>query len=286
MKCKSYLLSFAKAKGSIAAALVAVLMAANTTVALAQNKATESNGTENTIEGVDNLFGIDPSSKICTSNGTAETDGDKIVFLYNVGAKKFLSIGGLWGTQAALDGSPHSIYMHWNGDSKPYYLASKTAGSSAGTYMGIIYDKYLKKEMLFMDRGEQDGSNCDITFKKGKNYTATNKVYLVNINKKGYLTAYPDDKNKICNFASKADESAQEYYNQEWKIITKNEYYKLFSTTPANMKSVVDASFLLTCPDFRINDTDAAKWGIGGENLSDDVVKSHVYFGDKQMYKI
>ena len=285
MKSKSYLLSFAKAKGSIAAALVAVLMAANTTVALAQNKATESNGTENTIEGVDNLFGIDPSSKICTSNGTDETDGDKIVFLYNVGAKKFLSIGGLWGTQAALDGSPHSIYMYWNGDSKPYYLASKTAGSSAGTYMGIIKDKFLNKEMLFMDRGVKDGSNCDITFEQGKNYTATNKVYLVNINKKGYLTAYPDNENKICNFASKADESAQEYYNQEWKIITKNEYYKLFSTTPANMKSVVDASFLLTCPDFRINDTDAAKWGIGGENLSDDVVKSHVYFGDKQMYK-
>lgn len=50
------------------------------------------------------------------------------------------------------------------------------------------------------------------------------------------------------------------------------------------MKSVVDASFLLTCPDFRINDTDAAKWEIGDENLPDDV-KSHVYFGDKKMYK-
>lgn len=50
------------------------------------------------------------------------------------------------------------------------------------------------------------------------------------------------------------------------------------------MKSVVDASFLITCPDFRINDTDAAKWLIGGENLPDDV-KSHVYFGDKKMYK-
>lgn len=67
-------------------------------------------------------------------------------------------------------------------------------------------------------------------------------------------------------------------------MITKNEYYKLFSTTPAHMKSVVDASFLLTCPDFKINDTDAAKWQIGGENLPDDV-KSHVYFGDKKMYK-
>ena len=283
MKCKSYLLSFAKAKGSIAAvALAAVLMAANATVASAQN---EDNGIEETvIGGVDDLSGVDPSSAICTSNGTAETDGDKIVFLYNVGAKKFLSIGGLWGTQAALDGSPHSIYMYWNGDSKPYYLASKTAGSSAGTYMGIIYDKILNKDMLFMDRGVKDGTNCDITFERGKNYTEKNKVYLVNINKKGYLTAYPDDKNKICNFASKADESAQEYYNQEWKIITKNEYYKLFSTTPANMKSVVDASFLLACPDFRIHDTYAKKWKIGGKNLPNDVEK-HVYFGDKTMYK-
>lgn len=50
------------------------------------------------------------------------------------------------------------------------------------------------------------------------------------------------------------------------------------------MKSVVDASFLITCPDFRINDTDAAKWLIGGENLPNDV-ESHVYFGDKKMYK-
>ena len=67
-------------------------------------------------------------------------------------------------------------------------------------------------------------------------------------------------------------------------MITKNEYYQLFKTTPANMKSVVDASFLLTCPDFRITDTDAAEWLIGGEKLPDDV-KSHVYFGDKKMYK-
>ena len=76
----------------------------------------------------------------------------------------------------------------------------------------------------------------------------------------------------------------QEYENQEWKVITKNEYYLLFNTAPAYMKSPVDASFLITCPDFRVNDTDAAKWLIGGENLPDDV-KSHVYFGDKKMYK-
>ena len=281
MKSKSYLLPFAKAKGSIAAvALAAVLMAANATVASAQNKAAESNGTEKkVIGGVDDLYGVDPSETYCTTKHTDETDGDKIVCLYNVGAKKFLSIGGLWGTQAALDVSPHSIYMYWNSSSKTYFLESKVKGSSAGSYMGIIWDKFIKKNMLFMDRG---GSK--VTFEQGKGYSETNKVYLVNIADQGYLTAYPNDENKICNYTSKADENTQEYYNQEWKIITKNEYYKLFNITPANMKSVVDASFLITCPDFRINDTDAAKWTIGGENLPNDV-KSHVYFGDKGMYK-
>lgn len=255
--------------------------------ASAQNKATESNGTEKTvIGGVDDLYGVDPSSEHCTDKnvGTNQTDGNKIVCLYNVGAKKFLSIGGLWGTQAALDVSPHSIYMYWNDYSKTYFLASKVAGSSAGLYMGIAWEKFTRKNGVFMDRGNSDGKNCRVTFEKGVDYTEKNKVYLVNISSQGYLTAYPDNENKICNYASKATESTPEYKNQEWKVITKNEYYKLFSTTPAHMKSVVDASFLLTCPDFRINDTDAAKWEIGGENLPDDV-KSHVYFGDKKMYK-
>ena len=281
MKCKSYLLSFAKAKGNIAAvALAAVLMAANATVASAQNKATEDNGIEQkVIGGVDDLYGVDPSAKYCTTKHTNETDGDKIVCLYNVGAKKFLSIGGLWGTQAALNVSPHPIYMYWNSYSKTYFLESKVKGSSTGTYMGIIWDKFFKKNMLFMDRG---GSK--VTFKKGEGYSKTSKVYLVNIAGQGYLTAYPDDENKNCNYIGEATPGTKEYDNQLWKIITKNEYYELFKTAPANMKSVVDASFLITCPDFRINDTDAAKWIIGGENLPNDV-NSHVYFGDKKMHK-
>ncbi len=261
------------------AALLLVWILVPIRQASAQNKATESNGTEKTvIGGVDDLPGIDPSSAYC-ANGTNVTDGNKIVCLYNVGAKKFLSIGGLWGTQAALNVSPHSIYMYWNKNSKTYFLESKVSGSSAGSYMGIIWDKFIKKNMLFMDRG---GSR--VTFERGKDYTEKNKVYLVNIADQGFLTAYPDDEKKICNYASKATEGTQEYKNQEWKVITKNEYYELFKITPANMESVVDASFLLTCPDFRINDIDAAKWTIGGKNLPNDV-KSHVYFGDKEMYK-
>ena len=275
---KSYLLSFAKAKGSIAAvALAAVLMATNATVASAQNKATESNGTENTIEGVDNLYGIDPSSEICADKGTAETDGNKIVCLYNVGAKKFLGVGGMWGTHATLDVSPYSIYMNLiSGSEGTYNLESKVKGSVKNAYLGI------KKSDVYMDITEVE--NNVVRFDRANDYSETNKVYLVRIgNTKtlGYLTAYPNNENKLCNYQKAlAQVGTTEYKNQEWKVITKNEYYLLFHTAPAYMKSAVDASFLIACPDFRVNDADAKKWNITGEGWKDKL-----RFGDEHMYK-
>lgn len=278
MKSKRYLLSFAKAKGNIAAvAFAAVLMAANATVASAQNKATESNGTENTIGGVDNLYGIDPSSAICADKGTAETDGNKIVCLYNVGAKKFLGVGGEWGTHATLDISPYSIYMKLISDSeRTYNLESKLQGSAKNAYLGI------KKSDVYMDITEVE--NNVVRFDRANDYSETNKVYLVRIgNTKtlGYLTAYPNNENKLCNYQKAlAQVGTPEYKNQEWKVITKNEYYLLFNTAPAHMKSAVDASFLIACPDFRVNDADAKKWNITGEGWKDKL-----RFGDEHMYK-
>lgn len=280
MESKKNLFSFAKAKGNlVAVALAAVLMAANTTVALAQNKAAASNGTENTIGGVDNLWGIDPSPAICTSNGTAETDGNKIVCLYNVGAKKFLSIGGMWGTHASLNVSPYTIYMKSISDSEgTYRLENKVKGSASLAYLGID----TKHTQVFMDQGAGDRSI--IRFDKAKGYSETNKVYLVKIGNKttlGYLTAYPKDENKLCDCQKDiAQEGTPEYKNQEWKVITKKEYYLLFNTAPAHMKSVVNASFLIACPDFRVNDADAQKWNITGEGWKDKL-----RFGDEHMYK-
>ena len=276
---KSYLLSFAKAKGNMAAvALAAVLMAANATVASAQNKATENNGKEETvIGGVDDLYGVDPSSEHCTDKGTAETDGNKIVCLYNVGAKKFLGVGGEWGTHATLDVSPYSIYMKSKSDSEgTFNLESKLQGSVKQAYLGI------KNSDVYMDIKEEE--NNVVRFEEASGYSETNKVYLVKIGKTkqlGYLTAYPNNENKLCNYQKAlAQVGTSEYENQKWKIITKNEYYQLFGIAPANMKSVVDASFLIACPDFRVNDADALKWNITGEGWNDKL-----RFGDENMYK-
>lgn len=244
--------------------------------ASAQENSSTNDGSRSTLTGVDDLPGIDPSETYCTTKHTEETDGNKIVCLYNVGAKKFLSIGGTWGTHASLDVTPHPIFMFWNIYSKTFCLESKMTGSGTGQYMGIHGGVY-------MDRPAKEGI---IKFEKADGYLETDKVYLVKfINDGGYLTAYPNNEDMLCNYqATKAEVGTQEYKNQEWKVITKNEYYELFKITPANMKSVIDASFLIACPEFRVNNTDALQWNISGENLPTDV-NSHVRFGDEKMYK-
>lgn len=247
--------------------------------ASAQETSSTNNGSRSTLTGVDDLPGIDPSSAICTGKGTAETDGDKIVCLYNVGAKKFLSVGGMWGTHASLDVTPYPIYMNLiSGSEGTYRLESKVKGAKNRAYLGID----TRHIQVFMDQG--DGDRSVIRFDKANGYSETNKVYLVRIGNKttlGYLTAYPNNEDKLCDYQKDiAQEGTPEYKNQEWKVITKNEYYLLFNIAPAHMKSVVDASFLIACPDFRVNDADAKKWNITGEGWKDKL-----RFGDEHMYK-
>lgn len=246
--------------------------------ASAQETSSTNNGSRSTLTGVDDLPGIDPSETYCTKQGTNETDGNKIVCLYNVGAKKFLSIGGTWGTHASLDVSPYSIFMFWNSNSKTYCLESKVTGSGSGKYMGIHGGVYM----------DRPAAESIIQFEKADGYSETNKVYLVKfVNNGGYLTAYPNNEDMLCNYqATKAEVGTQEYKNQEWKVITKNEYYELFKINPANMKSAIDASFLIAGAHFRANNADAKEWKISGKgkDLPADV-NSHVYFGDEKMYK-
>lgn len=231
---------------------------------------------------MDDLPGIDPSETYCTTQGTNETDGNKIVCLYNVGAKKFLSIGGMWGTHASLDATPNPIYMKWDNSMQAYLLENKVKGSTKQGYLGID----TKQKEVFMDL--TDNERSAVRFEKAEEYSETNKVYLVRIGNNttlGYLTAYPDNISMLCNHEGKATEGDQTTYkNQEWKVITKAEYYQLFNIAPANMKAAVDASFLIACPDFRVNDADAKKWIIAGDKLPADV-NSRVRFGDEHMYK-
>nr|WP_287773526.1 hypothetical protein [Prevotella sp.] len=132
---------------------------------------------------------------------------------------------------------------------------------------------------VYMDRPA-----ANISFEKGDGYSETNKVYLVKFNSdNSYLTAFPKNEDMFCNKDSKYEKTNTNYKNQLWKIISMTEYNQLFKVSPANMKALVDATYLIKAPGFRVNNNDAKKWKLGG-NKKDDL-KSKLLFGDEKMYK-
>ena len=133
-----------------------------------------------------------------------------------------------------------------------------------------------------------DGNNGATTFRfeKAPDYSETNKVYYFIMNRyvkstwwTFYVTAFPNDEANDCNISgTKLTKGNANYKNQEWKIITKAEYYTLLKANPANMEDVIDFSFLIKSPNFRVNDTDASNWTATAKT-------DKIFFGDNKMYK-
>lgn len=269
------------ARKALSAATVFCLAAFSLTATEAQ---AQNDGTSQIQYGdVDQLPGIDPSAEHSAytytgAKNNAPTDGEKLLCFYNVGAKKFLSIGGYWGTHASLNTSPHALWIEMKDGA--FYLANKVAGSGTGNHIGI------QNSNVYMDKGLQGtaANVTAVTFEKSNGYTDTDRRYLIKLGTNGYLTAYPTNEDRYCNYATqKYDAASADYKNQEWKIITRDEYYLLSRTNPANMASVVDFTFLLNSPEFRVNDTDIANWQIGRLAQNADLV-NRIRFGDNMMY--
>lgn len=259
-------------------ALMALM--ANTTKTFAQTLGTtfaqDFGTTYDTADNIDDLVGIDPSNEYLTETNTLPTENKKVLCFYNVGAKRFLSPGGYWGTHASLDNTAHAIWMKKSDNPKAFILVNNVAGSGTGTFLGNgTKDGYLD---LYMDRG---GSN-DFVFEEAPGYNAKNKVYYVKMKhsngKYYYVQAYPDDDTKYCNISlTQLTDKDDNYKNQEWKIITKEEYYSLLLANPANMEDVIDFSFIMKSPNFRVNDTDIKYWMAKGTD--------QIKYGDSQMYR-
>lgn len=235
------------------------------------------------INGIDSLIGVDPSSAICS---TGRPDNDtQVLYLYNVGTKRFLSVGGYWGTHSSIDNTPYSIWFEAvPNSSSTYYLSNKIDGSGTGTYLGVkiggIFDFGISYN-LFMDRNGSE--KAVFAFEKAKDYSEKNKLYRIKLNSTYYLTTFPTDSTKLCNLtnAPYSDDNPL-YKNQEWKVITKKEYFSLATANPATMEALVDFSFLMSDPGFRVNNTESKGWKFGSDNAKADSTKVHL--GDATMY--
>lgn len=246
----------------------------NTTKTFAQ----KSLGTQYEVaDNVDDLVGIDPSDKYMSNTQTnMPTDPDKILYFYNVGTNSFLAPGAKWGTQASLDNTGYTLWLNGTNGSVIFKIVNNLGNSSTGTYLGFGDKNGPDASDLYMDREIHN-----FVFEKAPDYKDNNKVYYVKTTKNGkdyYVQAYPGE-DKYCTFNEKQlTEADADYKNQEWKIITKTEYYTLLKANPANMKDVIDFSFIMKTPCFRIHDNGVSSWTANAET-------DKIFFGDSKQYK-
>lgn len=273
----------------------------NTTKTFAQTLGTTYEAADN----MDKLVGIDPSDAcVAGSYDSAEpTAPSKQLCLYNIGTKRFLSVGGYFGTHAALDNTPHGLWFESVDNAADYndnrfWINNRVAGSGSGTHLGC--ESSSSSGHLYMDRSNGsdgiDGLNgqdkirngaTTFRFEKAPDYSDTNKVYYFIMNRyvknawyTFYVDAFPGNEALDCNInGTKKTKTDAGYKTQEWKIITKEEYYKLTLLNPANMEDVIDLSFLIKAPNFRVNDTDASNWKATNNGAD------KIFFGDNSMYK-
>ena len=104
----------------------------NTTKTFAQNNLGTTYKVPN---GISELVGIDPSDDYLSRTGTTMPSGDKVgklLYIFNVGAKRFLSPGGRWGTQASLDNSPYPLWLNEpSGNSDEFNIVNNLSDNAA-----------------------------------------------------------------------------------------------------------------------------------------------------------
>lgn len=257
----------------------------NTTKTFAENN---SGTTYKVPNGISELVGIDPSDDYLSRTQTNMPTGDKVdklLYIYNVGAKRFLSPGGKWGTQASLDNSPYPLWLNEpSGDSDEFNIVNNLSDNASTRFLGKGGKSYDAQD-LFMD-----SKRHNFVFEKAPDYTENNKVYYLkmtdcdNTSIKYYIQANPDENpNKHTLNTTQLTKDNADYKYQEWKIITRNEYYELVKANPANMEDVIDFSFIINAADFRVNNKQALSWQV--KEKATDKASDKIFFGDNLQYK-
>ena len=259
-------------------ALMALM--ANTTKTFAENLGTKYG----VVNNIDDLVGIDPSRAYLSLSAHNMPSDDKLLFIYNVGTKRFLSPGGKWGTQASLDNTAYALWLNEpSSNAGCFNIANNMGGNGDRNYLGKG-TKPGDTEDLFMDCNRHN-----FVFEKAPDYTDKSKVYYLkmtrddkhpNIINDYYIQANPDDNPNYHTLnKTKLTKDDTGYKYQEWKIITMKEYHELVNANPANMEDVIDFSFIIKTPDFRVNNAENINWKATAET-------DKIFFGDNKQYKI
>lgn len=233
---------------------------------------------------VSKLVGTDPEvlatkDNNCRLNPTASEYISKTFLLLNVGTEKFFNIGGAYGRHASLSNTGMYLWIWNNSTPGTYnirtlqnYIPATTTDpgnpDNKDSYVQYINDDNLRNG-VYLDCQPEDTRGFGWKFEQAEGYyTPTNKVYKIstygeNDESRRYLTATPE--NKDGNFCNAISGTPQNSEYQLWKLITLEEYFKLFNASPSDLSSPIDATFLLKNPGFNYTTSSSANWIVNGE---------------------
>lgn len=233
---------------------------------------------------VSKLVGADPEvlatkDNNCRLNPTASEYISKTFLLLNVGTEKFFNIGGAYGRHASLSNTGMYLWIWdtfknegtYNIRTLQNYIPKTTTGpgnpDNKDSYVQYINDDNLRNG-VYLDCQPEDTRGFGWKFEQAEGYyTPTNKVYKLstygeNDESRRYLTATPE--NEDGNFCNAISGTPQNSEYQLWKLITLEEYFKLFNASPSDLSSPIDATFLLKNPGFNYTTSSSANWIVNG----------------------
>ncbi len=204
-----------------------------------------------------------------TWTGSTPTDANgKTVYLYNVGAKKFLGNGERWGTQAitTYEGTPFKLTY----SSSKILLQSqvKGQGSSSNGYLAIMDGVASTHDTgnYFTDRPSNDGTNRQITATAvstddGSNvYRLTFTTSSTKFSGTYYMAGAEDDVVTSLTTVEADDDNFS-----EWIIVTEDERKQAFTKAEAANAKPVNATFLMYDFDFARNNQACSYWKTGAD---------------------
>lgn len=242
------------------------------------------------LDGVNTLTGVNPKESanwITDENDYQNNTPSKTFFLYNVGTGQFLNMGGVYGTHAALSDTPKYIFIY-NNTTNGYVSSSTTAtklnlrtkqstlfatGNTPDKSTDFINYVTTDKKYpgVYVDRSWNNTVNRNSTGPYGWTIEAAKDAnhadaYFIHQTVNGielYLSAVPNGANgNNCEATAKATDGT---VNQEWRFISLEQYATLFGKSPANLKALTDASFLIMDPGLSINNNFAQYWKVSND---------------------
>lgn len=232
------------------------------------------------------LAGFGSSAQAQTWTGKSIDEAkDSTVYLWNVGARKFLGKGAKWGTQATIStvGTPFKVTTQTSGSTTYYMLESLTKGqgSSSSTTNGALgfmngKNSEHDKGTYFVDRSSNDDGYGTryFTFETTETGSTTYQIKVTSKNKNNetgtltgtfYLFANMTDGEQVVGVSSVPTDSTE--YSQ-WIVVTEQERRAAFYNAEASTSSAVPATFLISDQDFARNDNSISSWKVEGTNVS------------------